>query len=167
MKLKGKKALTKIVNDFTKKEFGVTAVFGNEFQALPTDKIIEFSLVVDKDIQECTINDMEERYPDIKTSMFIWLLMHEIGHCMTDKLWDMDDENYFLKAKERLNDYWTTDEHADVVARNEWYHLIGDEYFATRWAGRWMRENPKKMKKFCKKLNNAVEEFFRKNGLTE
>ena len=166
-KLKGKKAFTKAINEFTQKEFGVTAVFGNEFQALTDDKIIEFTLAVDKDMQECVIDDMESRFPDIQTSMFVWLLMHEIGHCMTAEEWDVDDETYFAKAKDRLMDYWTTDAHEDVVARNEWYHLIGDEYFATRWAGRWMRGNPKKMKKFAKKTNKAFKKFFKKNGLTK
>lgn len=159
-KIKGKKAFTKVINDFTQKEFGVTAIFGKEFQALPSSKEIEFSLIEDEEMEELFIKDIEERFPDIHTTTFIWSLMHEIGHCMTDDYWDMDDEAYFVKAKAKLDEYFD-----NSVDMNVWYHCIGDEYVATRWAGRWMRGNSMKMKKFVKQFNKALKKFYEKNGI--
>lgn len=162
VKLKGVKSLEKTVNEFTKKEFGVTASMGVEFLSYPSNKIIQFSVVVDEDMQEACINDMESRFPNVHAPMFLWLLMHEIGHCMTDSIWDGDDEIYFAHMRDRLDDYFD----GDVLAKNEWYHVIGDEYFATKWAGMYMMAHPKKMKKFCKKMNKAMEKFCIKNAIT-
>lgn len=161
-KIKGLKKLTAVVNEFTIKNFGVTAEFGAEFEALPSDKIIHFSIIVDEDIQGATIDDMEARFPLVHADMFFWLLMHEVGHCMTDEVWDMDDEAYFEKMKNRLDDYFD----GDVFAKNEWYHVIGDEYFATKWAGCYMMEHPKKMRKFAKKFHKAYMKFIEKNAIS-
>ena len=161
-KLKGLKKLTKVVNDFTVKNFGVTAEFGDEFEALPSEKLIHFTIIVDEDMQAATIDDMEARFPLIQTDMFFWLLMHEVGHCMTENIWDDDDNAYFEYMKNRLSDYFD----GDVIAKNEWYHIICDEYFATKWAGCYMMEHPKKMRKFAKRFHEAYIKFIEKNAIT-
>lgn len=158
--IKGLDKLEKVVNDFTMKNFGVTAEFGAEFEAMPSIKTIHFNIIVDDDMQIATIDDMEARFPNIHADMFFWLLMHEVGHCMTDDIWDEDDEHYFDKMKEdRLAAYFD----GDMFAKNEWYHVIPDEYFATKWAGLYMSEHPKKMRKFAKKFHKEFMKFIEKN----
>lgn len=159
--MKGYKRIRKVVNEFTS-TFGIRAEWGEEFQALPTDKIITFTVVVDEDMNEVFLADAENRFPAIHANLFLWLLMHEIGHCMTDYLWTMDDEDYFMKAKDRLDDFFET----DVESKNEWYHKIGDEYMATKWAGEYMMAHPKKMKRFCRRMNKAMEIFCKENNIT-
>ncbi len=161
MKVKGLEDIEKIVNEFTQ-TFGVTAEWGIEFEALPTDKIIHFTIIVDEDLNEVFLKDAENRFPAVHANLFLWLLMHEIGHCMTDYLWTMDDEDYFMKAKDRLDDFFET----DVESKNEWYHKIGDEYMATKWAGEYMTAHPKKMKRFCRRMNKAMETFCEENDIT-
>lgn len=161
-KVKGIKKLTETINEWTMKNFGVTAVFGTDFQALPSNKIIQFTVLVDEDMNEVFLTDAEARFPEVHAHLFLWLLMHEIGHCMTDDIWDGDDEIYFAHMRERLDDYFP----CDVYAKNEWYHAIGDEYFATKWAGCYMMEHPKKMSKFNEKINKAMIKFCRKNAIT-
>ena len=161
MKVKGMKAITKVVNEFTQ-TFGVTAKWGKEFEALPTNKIIHFTVIVDEDMDRVFLEDAEARHPEIHANLFVWLLMHEIGHCMTDYLWTDEDEDYFTKAKDKLDVFFGT----DVELKNEWYHKIGDEYMATKWAGEYMMAHPKKMKKFCKKMNEVMRVFCKKNKIT-
>lgn len=158
--MKGYKEIRKVVNEFTS-TFGIRAEWGEEFQALPTDKIITFTVIVDEDMNEVFLADAEARFPAVHANLFLWLLMHEIGHCMTDHLWDMDDENYFTKAKAKLDEIFD-----DVMTINEWYHKIPDEYMATKWAGEYMTYHPKKMKKFNKKMNKAMKNFCEKNNIT-
>lgn len=161
MKVKGMKKFEKIINEFTQ-TFGVTAYWNPAFEALPAQKIIGFTVVVDGDMNECFLNDAEVRFPEVHASLFLWLLMHEIGHCMTDHLWTPDDETYFKKAKKHLDKAFGE----DVIRKNNWYHKIGDEYMATKWAGEYMIAHPKKMAKFNKKLNEAMKVFCKKNGIT-
>lgn len=159
-KLKGAKELQKVVNNFTK-TFGVKAKWGTEFEALPSIKEVHFTVVVDADMDEVFLADAEARYPKIHAPLFAWLLMHEIGHCMTDYLWTSEDEDYFEDAKNNLDEYFGI----DVGTKNEWYHKIGDEYMATKWAGEYMIAHPKKMRKFCESMNKAMKVFCKKNAI--
>ncbi len=158
--LKGLKELTAVINDFTMKNFEVTAKLGTEFAAVPPKRLIYFTFIVSETMQQTTIDDMEARFPHIKADPFFWLLMHEIGHCMTAEIWDTDDEIYFNKMKDRLDDYFEE----DIFSQNEWYHVIPDEYFSTKWAGGYMEEYPKKMRKFAKKFHKAFAKFLKKNN---
>ena len=160
MKIKGMKHLEKIVNEFTR-TFGVIAHWNPDFEALPTQKIIGFTVFVEEDMEEVFLADAEARFPEVHASLFLWLLMHEIGHCMTDYLWTAEDEAYFEETRNSLDDYFGY----DVMAKNDWYHKIGDEYMATKWAGEYMMAHPKKMKKFNKKMNEAMRIFCKKNGI--
>jgi hypothetical protein len=81
---------------------------------------------------------------------------------MTDYLWTAEDEAYFETARNDLDEWFGE----DVITKNEWYHKIGDEYMATKWAGEYIITHPKKMAKFNKKLNEAMKIFCKKNGIT-
>ena len=48
-KIKGKKALTKVVNEFVE-QFGVTAKLGKEFQAVPAKKRVDFTLAENEEL---------------------------------------------------------------------------------------------------------------------
>lgn len=161
-KLKGLNKLTREINKFTQKEFGVTCRFGKEFEAFASKKLVHYAILIDIDLQDTFFADVHRRFEDIEASDFIWLLMHEIGHCQTDYMWDNEDEVFFARQKKTMDKTAIKD---DVIAKNEWYHSIPDEYFATKWAGEYMRENPIKVKKFNKKFNKAFEEFIEKNEI--
>ena len=70
MKVKGMKTVKKVVNEFTK-TFGVKAEWGNEFEALPTNKIIRFTVIVDEDMDRVFLEDAEARYPMIHANLFL------------------------------------------------------------------------------------------------
>lgn len=160
MKLKGMRVITKVVNEFTS-TFGVRAEWGLDFEAVPADKAITFTVVVGDYMNEAFLEDAENRFPAIHANLFLWLLMHEIGHCMTDYLWDMKDEAYFMKAKKKMPETFET-----ILESNDWYHKMPDEYMATKWAGEYMAHHPRKMEKFNSKMNKAMKKFCRRNRIT-
>lgn len=159
-KLKGIKKIDKLINKFTK-QFGITANLGTEFQAFCDDHTIEYTLVIAEEDIKYFIEDAEKRYPDIKTDIFLWCLLHEIGHIITDVLWTDEELEYFEAQKNEMMCYSDTD------LRNNWYHCIPDEFFATRWAGNYMRKHPKKIANFWAEMQAEIIKFYKKNGLLE
>lgn len=161
MKVKGLKRIDKVVNNFTAK-FGVSAFLDtkNGFQAYPNEKVISYNIFADDNWIKCFAEEANNRYNGIEADPFLWGLMHEIGHCMTD-IWDEEDEAFFSRAKENLETFFDT-----IEEMNTWYHVIPDEYFATKWAADFMRKHPKMMEKFNKKMNEAMNNFCEKNGIT-
>ena len=168
MELKGIKKIDRIINKFTKKNFGITARFDTEFEAFCDNgrRLIGYTLLATENGEGNFIKDAIKRYPDVTADIFLWALMHEIGHCMTEDMWTEEEREYFYFQKDRIaicgNE--TDIEEEDM---NTWYHACPDEFFATRWAGEYMRNHPKKMKKFWIELQTALIQTYVKNGLIE
>lgn len=159
-RLKGLKKVDKVINKFTK-SFGIKADLGTDFQAFCNGCVINYTLAIEKEDIDYFIADAEARYPDINADIFLWCLLHEIGHILTDDFWTDEELEYFEEQKEMLTAY------EDDDLRNNWYHCIPDEFFATRWAGEYMRKHPKKIAKFWKELQTELIKFYKKNELTE
>ena len=159
-KLKGIKRIDRIINDFTA-QFGITANLDTEFQAFCNDMTIGYTLVFDAVNKELFIEDVKARYPEVTADIFLWCLMHEIGHCMTEQMWSEEEREYFNYQKDRLAFQEEDQDRAD------WYHACPDEFFATKWAGDYMRKHPKKIAKFWNELQAATMRMYRKNGLID
>ncbi len=164
MTLKGIRKVEKIINDFTTKNFGVTARLDTEFEAFCDNgrKLVGYTLLTDENGEGDFIEDAIKRYPNIKADIFLWALMHEIGHCMTENMWTTEEREYFNNQKEMIED-----EEIEIEAANAWYHCCPDEFFATKWAGDYMMAHPRKMKNFWNKLQTALLKMYVKNGLIE
>lgn len=159
-KLKGLKKIDKIINEFTA-QFGVTTDLDTEFEAFCDQMKIGYTLVYGEMDKDFFIEDAQMRYPEIKADIFLWCLLHEIGHCLTEGLWTEEEREYFWAQKEACA-YMRDDKD-----RNDWYHACPDEFFATKWAGDYMRNHPKKVAKFWNKLQPAIMNMYIKNGLIE
>ena len=159
-KVKGLKRINKIINKFTE-QFGIKAVLNDDFEAHCGEMIIGYTFAVNADDGYYFLSDVAMRYPDIEADIFLWSLMHEIGHCMTDSMWTEEELEYFWYQKERM-----TNEEKDYL-RNDWYHATPDEFFATKWAGEYMLRHQKKICKFWNKLQPAIERMYRLNGVTD
>jgi hypothetical protein len=159
MKIKGLKKVDKIVNNFTQKNFGVTAKLDNEFEAFCSKKVIGYTLFCDEDEKAYFIMDAQAKYPHINADIFLWCLMHEIGHCLTDDMWNENEQKYFYIQKKNMTNI------EDDRLRNDWYHACPDEFFATKWAGDYMTAHPKKIAKFWNKMQMAIINLYKKNNL--
>ena len=162
MEIKGIKKIDKIINNFTMKNFGVTARFDTEFEAFCDEgrKLIGYTLITTEGGEGQFIEDATRRYPEINADIFLWALMHEIGHCMTEDMWTPEEREYFYYQKDMIYEMEVEEE-----GMNAWYHACPDEFFATKWAGDYMRSHPKKMKKFWNELQVAMLQMYKKNNL--
>ena len=161
--MKGIKRINRIINEFTWRNFHVKAKLHTDFLAHCEEKIIGYTLVVGQNDVEFFIEDAEKRFPNINADPFLWLLMHEIGHCMTDGMWTEAELERFAEQKEKMTE--VEDEGFLLEIKNDWYHSVPDEYFATRWAGEYMTKYPKKIAKFWNKLQPEIIKFYIMNGL--
>lgn len=85
-------------------------------------------------------------YPEAKATEFTWSLLHELGHTQT---W-----NYFTrKAWKRY------EKTAPYIHDYEEYFRVPQERAATDWAANYIMNNPKKIKKFEKKLRKILGEI--------
>ena len=157
-KLKGMKRVNRIINEFAN-QFGVTAKLDMEFQAFCDTMTIGYTLFFDEESRYYFVNDAEKRYPEVKADIFLWAFMHEIGHCMTDHLWNEEDQGYFEQRKEDIICI------QDDQERNDCYHSCPDEYFATKWAGDYMRDHAEEIAEFWNELQTAIIRMYRKNGV--
>ena len=158
-KLKGIKKIDKIINNFTR-QFGVIARFDTEFEAFCDDMTVGYTLLGSPTGTGDFIADATKRYPDVTADIFLWALMHEIGHCMTENMWTEEEREYFWDQKDVI-----MSAEIGIEEMNAWYHACPDEFFATKWAGDYMRNHPKKVGKFWKKLQPAILDMYKRNGL--
>ena len=158
-KLKGLKRVNRIINEFTM-QFGIVAKLDTEFEAFCDEMIVGYTLIGSNESNGDIINDAIKRYPDINADIFLWGLLHEMGHCMTEDMWTEEEKAYFWEQKDMM-----VASEANMDDINTWYHACPDEFFATRWAGNYMRRHPKKIAKFWNELQPAIMRFYRKNGL--
>ena len=160
-KIKGKKAFTKVINDFVS-QFGLTAKFGKEFQAVPEKNRVDFTLAEKEELINEFMVNAEMRFPQIHAHPFIWLLLHEVGHMQTIDFFTIPEQCRFNDKKKDLYETLNTEDYSLV---SEWYQLLPDEYMATLWAGTYMIEHEKEVAKFNKKLNKAMAKFCKKNAI--
>ncbi len=159
IELKGIEKVEKIINNFTA-QFGVTAMFDTEFEAFCDEKKVGYTLIGTSESNGNFIEDAVKRYPEVNADIFLWALMHEIGHCLTDYQWTEAEKEYFWMQKDAISE-----SEVDWEYMNTWYHAIPDEFAATQWAGEFMRNHPKKMARFWKKLQKALMDMYNENGL--
>ena len=154
------KPITKAINKWTMKNFGVKTVLNTDFCAWCDEQKIGYSLFVGIQDAETFLTDVSTRYPEIKADYFLWCLLHEIGHCMTDDLWTEEEQERFDEQLERMTEIENTKE------KSYWYYSMPNEFFATRWAGDFMMAHPKKIAKFWNKIQPMILKFYEKNNLT-
>lgn len=154
------KKITKILNEFTQKEFGVKTKIGKEFLAYPDDDEINYSLIVGTINIQTFLEDAETRFPTVKADIFLWCFFHEIGHCMTDYLWTDGEQERFSNELVRMTEV------EDTKEKSYWYYSMPNEFFATRWAGQYMTDHPQKVAKLWNKIQPKILKFYQKYNLT-
>ena len=107
------------------------------------------------------LKDVETRFPNVHADIFLWSLLHEIGHSET--LDDLDDEveEHCIEIKQKLN------EHPDwsIEICNAIYFNCPDERAATDWAGEYLETHYAEISLFWIKLQKAIKEFYKLNAI--
>lgn len=155
MKLKGYKPLEKEVNKLTKK-FGCTAFLGTDFGYYPATQQIEFSLVVNQTDDAYFLASIKRLSPAVIMDIFLWSLLHEIGHSETYDDITMAEYEIDRLTKEQIN--------KGEIARTEYYNCT-DERLATAWAVWYANSHAIELEKQWKRIQKAIIKFYKKNKI--
>lgn len=138
-----------IINDFVA-QFDLTARLGTDFGYYWYDDIVEYAVIVNKRFDTLFTKFLTERY-DIKAPLFIWSLLHEIGHAETGDFFNEDTCAVFSEFKRSLD----ASNDADVME----YYNCPDELCATNWAYLYIRDNYSKVKTLWKEILPLLKEL--------
>lgn len=156
--------LDKVLNEFVN-PFGTYVEFGSEFIYWVEEEKIEYSLIMPEQGRDYFMENFRVLAPDIQCDPFLASFMHELGHHMTNDLFDDDDEAAFIYDTRQylakaLNDKTDSEEELYKL-----YFNLPDEMAATYWAIAYMREHSKKVAEFWDKVQNTIMNFYKLNGI--
>ena len=166
-KIKGMKNLNKAISAELA-PFGISkAVCGDTYAYTFTDESVMFKLT-EGGIEDLWFTEfIKERFNYNVRYPFIMSLLHEVGHHKAnDEITDAIQE-FCENEKERIT---TEMETADEKRSKEleWqYFNLPDEIMATQWAVSYAIKHPKKIKKMWLKAQEALMEFYKKNGVLD
>ena len=164
-KIKGMRVLNKAISAELK-PFGISeAVCGDEYNYSLDKESVMFKLTENtiEDILFCEY--VKERFNYNIRHIFVFSLLHEIGHHKTYDDITGSVYDFCENEKERIaGDMITADD--EDAKKLEWqYFNLPDEIIATQWAVNYAKNHPKKVEKMWQKMKTALFEFYKKNGV--
>lgn len=159
--------LNRVVNGFTEK-FGLRAELGEDFAYYPESEVVTYSLLINERADRTFSTFLRKNFPDIEADLFLWSLLHEVGHHMTIDQWEENEQDEFDERKDRLSLLYReevdgSEEEIDNLFYD--YYKTPDEFEATSWAADYMRENPEEVEKFNCEMKDMLMHFFFLNDI--
>ena len=156
--LRGLKEIDNIINEFLE-PFELTAELGTDFDYCYFEDKIHYSLVISDTSSKLFMENAEKRFPNVHADIFLWSLLHEIGHSETLDDLDSKTEKLCIEIKNDLNEHtdWPTE------TRHMIYFDCPDEKAATDWAGEYMMNHNEEITIFWNKLKIALYNFYKLN----
>jgi hypothetical protein len=157
--VKGINEINNTINEFLK-PFDLTAELGTDFDYCFFENKIHYALVVGDLASRLFLKNAESRFPDVHADVFLWSLLHEIGHSET--IDDLEDETENLCREIKVHLY---DNNLPIENIHEIYFNCPDEVAATDWAGEYLMSHSKEITVFWNKLQPLIERFYKINGV--
>lgn len=170
IRLKGEKQLNEVVNDFVS-QFGCTAELGTDFNYCYETEEIHFSILMEQVANETFMKFICENFPEaarITDNIFIWSILHEVGHHETWQLWSDTEQNGFDDEKDLIEAFSAVSENSEEYAKccTAYYYIL-DERVATAWAARYIYFHEKELREFWEKWTVALHDFCVLNNFDE
>ena len=144
--MKKAEPITNILNEFLA-PFECEAKLGTDFAYFTDDSSITYSLLVpEKDGVEF-VKFAEGLFPDVKADIFLWSILHELGHHETED--DFEDDEW--------EDYMRL---TSMNISSEVYFELDIEYAATVWAGEYIQSHMEEIAELWNKLQPAIKKFY-------
>ena len=141
--------LDKVLIDFLS-PFGVEKVqMGLDFSYFLESETVQYSLLVSEEADETFTNYVNTLFPEIKNvDIFIWSVLHELGHHMTvDEFDDEDWDEYVCRTSVgRIDDYE--------------YYALPIETAATVWAGEYIQSHMDEVTKLWNDSLAAIKNIY-------
>lgn len=155
--MKGLSKITKLLNDFVRtidEELFVEE--DGDFAYYPLSNKITYSLVVSEKGNADFMQSVEFFNPKVKCDIFLWSILHEIGHHETiDELSDAD-----LRDSELIKFLA-----AGGAIPEERYYECPDERAATGWAVQYAESHTAILAEFWEELQKAIMRFYKLNHI--
>jgi len=169
-KLKGEKKLNKAISLPLKKRFGIDkARLATSYAYYFSNNSIDFQIT--RDIEDDLFAEfLKERFDfEInENNNFVFSLLHEVGHAKANEEIEGMIYDFCLDEKKRIENEMQTAETEEQAKILEFqYFALPDEIMATQWAVNYARKHPKIFKKLIEEMNDALFDFYKKNGLFE
>lgn len=165
-RIRGLRKLNKAVT-IQLKPFGIDkAECSTEYAYYRNSERISFKLTEDTLEDRWFMEFVKERFGYNVKYPFIFSLLHEVGHHMTDD--DLDDMTYDFCEGEKayIDEEMQTATDIKTCKALEWkYFGLPDEILATTWAVDYMKSHPRKVERMWNEILVALEKFYRKNGV--
>lgn len=166
-KIVGIEKIDELINGFVEK-FGCTASLGEEFCYWHDDETIDYSLVISVPSDEAWKEYVKEKFNFCITNIFMFSLLHEVGHHFTmdnfSKLQQNKEQVAVAKIESDLKDSDSEELDKEMYIK---YFDLPMEKSATKWAVKYYRTHRQAINRFYRKLNKELQIFYKKNGLFE
>ena len=151
--------LEAIVEEFIAPIGDIEAELGTDFYSFPYDNVIQFAIFVKDNSDKYFQNFVDTAFPLAKglVGTFMWSVLHEVGHIMTDKEVTEEEENFSDKVKNILNNREKLEDLDYYV-----YFYLADEYKATEWAYHYIMNNLNRVLEYENKIYEKVLNFVEK-----
>lgn len=171
VELKGVDEVTAIINEFLA-PFELTCKLGLDFGYYPSDNLITYAFTyVDIDV-DGFLASVERLEPEVNADIFLWSLLHEVGHHETIDEMTAKENRACDKAKakinkkvKKLNKRMAKGKKVKLSAmvKLESYYDMLDERLATEWAVNYANTHKEELAKFWEKLGAAIRNFYELN----
>lgn len=142
------------INSFLK-PFDLTCCIGGDFCYYYLDDEVQVSFLSAERDEEEFMRSIQIQNPLCCMDVFLWSLLHEIGHSQTiDEISD-EDWGRSNRTKELCRD--------GKISRWEYYCCV-DEVMATQWAVEFANENQNALFSFWNELQPLIMDFYRVCG---
>lgn len=161
MELKGVEKVNNVINEFVR-QFYLESEMGEDFSYYYPINKITWSFLMTEDSNRAYKTFLNKHFPDIDCNIFVWSILHEVGHHETIDEWDGDDQYEFDIKKENLEQRLVEEDEFKVCSE---YYEIPDEMKATTWAAEYIREHKEEIDAFYEKFKKVVYEFVELNDV--
>ena len=157
MTLLGINEVTEIINQFLE-PFECTAELSTDFEYFYLDNVIGYTFFnIQQDSKDFSAS-VERLHPNLNCDIFLWSLLHELGHCET--MDDLTDEEY---AESKLIKDQIGKSEMDKLA----YYDCPDEKYATEWAVEYANTHVNELRNFWNRLQPAILNVYKLNSVEE
>lgn len=151
--MKGLNKITEKINEFLK-PFDCECKPGTDFAYYYAYSLITYSFIVPTRDRLEFLDSVNRLNPKVEADMFLWSLLHELGHHETMDFLEDDEAEECVHIKENITEN----------NRKDYYDCI-DEVMATTWAVDFANENYSLLENFWKELQPLIFDFYSLNDL--
>lgn len=162
-KLKAIQPINKYLNTWLKMNgFKCRVEFDSEFSYDFENQIIHYSVTVPKEHDEYYFKLIQFYQPDlVECDNFILSFFHELGHYKTEKQFSETEWQAYQEFVDKIEN--SNKESCAWEFYKYYMHPI--EIAATEWGANYIINNPKKIRRFIKRLNPLIINFIDENEI--